>query len=317
MAERFVPVFSVSELRQVLGKDKEPVRVLGGGSNILLTDNVPGLIIKNEIDGIAIAEVSKEETLIEVGGGVEWHDLVLWAIGNDLGGIENLSLIPGSVGAAPIQNIGAYGVELKDVFHSLEAVELATGKVHTFNLSDCNFGYRDSYFKKEGKGKYFISKVRLKLSVRNHELNLSYGAIERTLEEMEVQNPTVQDVSHAVISIRRSKLPDPKEIGNSGSFFKNPELSKEDFNPLFEQYPNIPKYELPNEKVKVPAGWLIEQAGWKGKRFGDIGCHEKQALVLVNYGNGNGKDIWDLAQKIQNSVKDKFGVQLTPEVNIW
>ena len=316
-AAQFAPVFSVQELQQVLRENGQPVHILGGGSNILLTGDLAGLTIKNEIDGIAISEVTSNQTVIEVGGGVEWHSLVLWAIGNDLGGIENLSLIPGSVGAAPIQNIGAYGVELRDVFHSLEAVEMATGKVHTFDAAECQFGYRDSFFKREGKGCFFITKVRLRLTVTDHGLNLSYGAIQQTLEEMQVKKPTVRDVSNAVIAIRRGKLPDPKEIGNSGSFFKNPEVEKADFQRLKAAFPNIVHFDLPDGKVKIPAGWLIEQAGWKGRRFGDAGCHAKQALVLVNYGGATGQEILELAHRIQDSVEEKFGIRLTPEVNIW
>lgn len=317
IAERFVPIFSVNELLELLGAGEKKLRILGGGSNILLTGDLEGLIVKNEIDGIAISEVSKNATVIEVGGGVVWHDLVLWAIGNNLGGIENLSLIPGSVGASPIQNIGAYGVELKDVFHSLEAVELSTGKLHQFNSDECQFGYRESFFKKEGKGKFFISKVRFKLTINHHQLNLEYGAIRQILDEMKIKNPSVQDVSNAVIFIRRSKLPDPKEIGNSGSFFKNPILSENHFGEIKKRFPDVPKYDLPDGKIKIPAGWLIDRAGWKGKRFGDVGCHEKQALVLVNFGNGKGAEVWELAMKIKESIFEKYGIELEPEVNVW
>lgn len=317
LAESYMSVNEVMELQAALRHIEGPVRILGGGSNILLTGDLPGWVIKNEISGIKLLSTSGNEALVEAGGGVHWHNLVLWAIEKGLGGIENLSLIPGYVGAAPIQNIGAYGVELKDVFHSLEAVELANGKVHSFSTDECGFGYRDSFFKREGIGKFCISKVCLKLSKANHQLNLEYGAIRQTLTELGVTEPSIRDVSQAVIRIRRSKLPDPAEIGNSGSFFKNPEVEMAEFQRIKAAFPNIVHYDLPDGKVKIPAGWLIEQAGWKGKRFGDAGVHSQQALVLVNYGNATGHEIWDLAQRIQASVFEKYGIQLEPEVNVW
>ena len=316
-AERFLTVHEVEELQAALRHLDGPVRILGGGSNILLTGDLPGWTIKNEIPGIRQISTAGNHAIVEVGGGVNWHELVLWAIQHDLGGLENLSLIPGSTGAAPIQNIGAYGVELKDVFHSLDAVELATGEVRTFTAGQCRFGYRDSFFKREGKGKFCITAVRLRLTTSDHPLNLEYGAIRQTLAELSVTEPTIRDVSQAVIRIRRSKLPDPAEIGNSGSFFKNPEVERSEFERIQSKFPDVVHYDLPEGKVKIPAGWLIEQAGWKGQRFGDAGVHSQQALVLVNYGNATGEEIWALAQRIQASVLEKFGVQLEPEVNVW
>ena len=316
VADRFVSVRTVEELRQVLAQNPSPVRILGGGSNVLLTGDLPGLVIKNEIGGIRIVTEDAESAIVAAGGGVNWHELVLWTIGKKLGGIENLSLIPGNAGAAPIQNIGAYGVEVKDVFHHLEAVEMITGELNIFNREDCRFGYRDSVFKNELKGKYCITKIFLRLS-KNHEPNTNYGDIQRTLTERGIEKPTIRDVSNTVIHIRQSKLPDPAEIGNAGSFFKNPEIEDVHFQQLRVEFPNIVHYELPNGRVKIPAGWLIEQAGWKGKRFGDAGCHVRQALVLVNYGGASGADILDLAKKIQASVEEKFGIRLTPEVNVW
>jgi UDP-N-acetylmuramate dehydrogenase len=316
-AERFCSITSTEALRIVLEQEKGPVHILGGGSNILLTGDVPGLLLQNKIGGIEILEENSEQATVAAGGGVAWHELVLWSLARHLGGLENLSLIPGSVGAAPIQNIGAYGVELKDHFQALDAVELATGQLKTFSAADCRFGYRDSVFKNELKGKYFISRVYLKLS-KQHILHLEYGDIRRTLEEeMHILHPTIHDVSRAVILIRQSKLPDPSEIGNAGSFFKNPEISAGQWNNLKEKFPHVVGYPLPNGGYKVPAGWLIEQAGWKGQRFGDAGCHARQALVLVNYGNAKGQEILELARRIQHSVVEKYGIELTPEVNIW
>lgn len=316
-AEKFVTIHSEKELLTALEVySKEKINILGGGSNILLTNNLEGLTLKNEIQNIQITFEKEEEVFVAVGGGVPWHQFVLWAIEHNYGGIENLSLIPGSVGAAPIQNIGAYGVELKDVFEKLEAIDLKTKEHLVFEKKDCEFGYRDSIFKRALKGKFFITKVHFKLT-KKHQINIGYGAIQQTLSEWEILNPTIQDVSKAVIHIRKSKLPDPAEIGNSGSFFKNPEIGKEHFEKLKKQFPPIVSYPLPNGQIKVPAGWLIEQAGWKGKRRGDAGCHEKQALVLVNYGAAKGSEIYTLAMDILESVKAKFGIDLTPEVNIW
>ncbi len=317
VAERYVSVHEVLELQAALRHIDGPIRILGGGSNILLTGNLEGWVIKNEIGGIEVITTTEDEAIVAAGGGVVWHELVQWAIKNDLGGIENLSLVPGSVGAAPIQNIGAYGVELKDVFEELEAVNLATEKIQIFTGEQCEFGYRDSFFKRQGRGKFCIAKVKLRLTRHNHKLNLEYGAIRQILEGNGISEPSIRQVSEAVIHIRRSKLPDPAMIGNSGSFFKNPEVEVADFQRVKSSFPDVIHYDLPNGKVKMPAGWLIENAGWKGKRFGDAGVHVQQALVLVNYGNATGKEIRDLALRIQDSVFEKYGIRLEMEVNVW
>jgi len=316
-AVAFAKASSVDELRAIVraNNGQRPIFILGGGSNILLTQDVPLLVIKNELKGIEIIEEDARKAVIAVGSGENWHELVLWALHQNLGGIENLSLIPGTVGAAPIQNIGAYGVELQDVFVKLEALELATNKLHTFDKADCQFGYRNSIFKNKYKGKFCITRVFLELS-KQHRLNMSYGAIQQTLDERNITNPTIQEVSEAVISIRQSKLPDPAKLGNSGSFFKNPEIPRSQFEQLQKQFPTIVHYDLPNDLVKVPAGWLIEQCGWKGKRIGNTGAHKNQALVLVNYGGASGQEVWALAQRIVQSVEEKFGIRLTPEVNV-
>ena len=316
-AEKLIRIESEAQLLSVLEKPEDSkINILGGGSNILLTGDLNGLTLKNEIKGIDIISENENEVLVSIGGGENWHQFVLWAIENNFGGIENLSLIPGTVGAAPIQNIGAYGVELKDVFESLEAVDLKTHKRLIFNKKECQFGYRDSIFKRDLKGKIFITKVILKLT-KKHKINIEYGAIRQVLSDRKIENPNIRDISDAVIFIRKSKLPDPAEIGNAGSFFKNPVIDISHFERLKIEYPNIVSYPVSETEIKVPAGWLIDRAGWKGKRFGDAGCHAKQALVLVNYDNAKGSEIWDLAQRILRDVKEKYGIELTPEVNVW
>ena len=308
-------VSSENDYRELLKTDvylENKHLILGGGSNVLLIDDFEGLVVRNEIKGIEISKETNDHVWITVGSGEIWHELVLYCLKNDWGGIENLSLIPGTLGAAPMQNIGAYGVELKEVFDHLTAIDAKTGEKRIFRKEDCKFGYRESVFKNKYKDQYFISAVTLQLTKQNHRLNTSYGAI---IEQLNGSEPTIQSISDAVIQIRRSKLPDPREIGNSGSFFKNPEIDKIDFEGLKAEFPNIPGYDLGNNRVKVPAGWLIEQAGWKGKKTGNVGVHEKQALVLVNYGEGKGKEIKELALAIQDSISDKFGVILQPEVN--
>ncbi len=315
-ASAFVLANNVADLRRVLMKTTLPVIILGGGSNILLTKDLNALVIKNNILGKSIVEETDDYAIIEAGAGENWHELVLWSIGKGLGGLENLSLIPGLVGAAPIQNIGAYGIELKDVFVKLEAVGLATGKTVTFKKEDCQFAYRDSIFKRNLKGKYCITKVYLRLS-KNPKINIAYGAIQSTLKQMGVKNPSPRDVSNAVITIRSSKLPDPAILNNSGSFFKNPEIDRTTFEELRKQFPDVVFYESPNDRIKIPAGWLIEQCGWKGKRVGNVGCHTEQALVLVNYGGASGQELLSHAQNVANSVKEKFGIELTPEVNVY
>jgi UDP-N-acetylmuramate dehydrogenase len=315
-AEFFTVASTQEELVAALTKAKEmylPVLILGGGSNILLTKDFPGLVIKLEIKGIYLRHKNEDQLLVEVGAGEVWHELVLYCIQQDWAGLENLSLIPGTVGASPMQNIGAYGVEIKDVFHSLTALHRDSLTLKTFNAAACKFGYRESVFKNELKDQYVITSVTFALSKTPH-FRLDYGAIQEVLLEKGVKQPTLKAVSDAVIHIRESKLPNPKEIGNAGSFFKNPSISNVQFDALKAQHPSLPGY-TSTEGVKVPAGWLIEQSGWKGKRIGDVGVHAKQALVLVNYGAGTGEEIKSLSQQIQASVLEKFGIQLQPEVN--
>ncbi|RJE74823.1 UDP-N-acetylmuramate dehydrogenase [Reichenbachiella sp. MSK19-1] len=317
VAQYFVEVTTESELKEALEWARETgvePYVLGGGSNILLTQDVKTLVIKNALKGVTVLEESDTEVRVQVASGEVWHAFVLHSIAQGWGGIENLSLIPGTVGAAPMQNIGAYGVEIKDVFGSLTALDRAHLETRTFAADECQFGYRESVFKKELKGKYIITSVTLVLS-RNAQLNTSYGAINETLTERGIANPTIRDVSDAVIAIRQSKLPDPKVIGNSGSFFKNPVIASAQYEQLKDHY-EIPGYPQSDGQVKVPAGWLIEQAGWKGKRIGAIGVHDKQALVLVNHGGGSGQALYDLAMEIQASVQSKFGIEILPEVNV-
>lgn len=317
-AKLLARVNAVPQLQELLKDAKlksEERFILGGGSNILLTRNIDGLVIKNEISGIDVVDETATHYLVKSGAGVVWHELVLHCIQNGYAGIENLSLIPGNVGAAPMQNIGAYGVELKDVFHSLEAVEMATGNVETFSATDCDFGYRESVFKRKLKGQFVISSVTLKLS-KEPNINTSYGAIEQELEAMGVSSPSIKDVSQAVINIRQSKLPDPKELGNSGSFFKNPVVPTSMYQDLKQKHPNIPGYPA-GENTKLAAGWLIEQCGWKGRVVGNTGSHAKQALVLVNYGGATGVEIFELSEQIMQSVYDTFGVQLEREVNVY
>ena len=292
-----------------------PIMVLGGGSNVLLTQDINSVVIRMGIKGIEKVEENEDFVWLKAGAGEIWHDLVLHAIENGWGGIENLSLIPGLVGAAPMQNIGAYGMELKDVFYSLEALNRESLDLETFYKETCKFGYRESVFKHEFKNKYIITSVTLKLS-KNPIVNVSYGAISDTLKAKEIDSPTIRDVSNAVIEIRQSKLPDPAVIGNAGSFFKNPVVSKTHFEEIKSRYPDMPSYPQSDGQVKVPAGWLIEQCGWKGKRVGEVGVHDKQALVLVNHGNGKGEDLYRLSEEILVSVKKEFGIELHREVNV-
>jgi UDP-N-acetylmuramate dehydrogenase len=318
LASQFVEVNSVSQLHNLIQEKKLSeisFLILGGGSNVLFTKDYAGLVLKNNLKGIKVTKEDENHIWVKAAGGEIWHDLVIHCVNKNWGGIENLSLIPGTVGAAPMQNIGAYGVEIKDTFEELEALNIQTGELEKFNNEQCNFGYRESIFKHEAKGKYFITSVTFKLS-KKPVLNTSYGDIEILLKEWDIVKPTIADVSKAVIAIRQSKLPDPALLGNAGSFFKNPVIEFSVFEKLQKNYPTLKSFSAADGKVKIPAAWLIEQAGWKGKRFGNIGVHEKQALVLVNYGGGTGKELIDLAYKIIDSVKAKFGVVLTPEVNI-
>ncbi|NOT73657.1 MAG: UDP-N-acetylmuramate dehydrogenase [Cyclobacteriaceae bacterium] len=318
-AKKFVEVTTREQLQEVIAhpvyKEQRHL-ILGGGSNILFTKDFDGLVIKSSITGIKAEEQDDDHVLVHAASGENWHSLVMHCIKHNYGGIENLSLIPGTVGASPIQNIGAYGVEIKDVIESVEAIDLLTGQPKVFSNSDCRFNYRESVFKQELKEKYFISSITLRLSRKNHQLNIQYGAIKDVLQQQHIDQPTIEDVSNAVIEIRRSKLPDPLIIGNAGSFFKNPTIDVSQFETLKAQYPSIPSYPADNQKVKIPAGWLIEQCGWKGKRFGNMGVHPQQALVLVNYDDAKGEEIFQLAMKIQSSVKEKFDITIHTEVNI-
>lgn len=314
-AKRFVSITSVYHLQELLKKEKN-IFLISGGSNMLLTKNIEQLVVHLDCKGISIDKEDEDFVYLTVNSGENWHDFVLYCVEQNYGGVENLSLIPGNVGTCPIQNIGAYGVEVKDVITKVEAVEIASTKLHTFANKDCKFGYRNSIFKNEAKNKYAITSVSFKLTKQNHTLNTSYGAIETELASKNITNPSLKEVSNAVIAIRKSKLPDPKKIGNSGSFFKNPVISKSHFLELQNQYPNIPSYIISEDEIKVPAGWLIETAGFKGKRFGNYGVHEKQALVLVNYGNATGKEIYALAQKIKETILNQFSIHLEIEVNI-
>ncbi|MBS9463225.1 UDP-N-acetylmuramate dehydrogenase [Flagellimonas sp. 389] len=316
-ARFFIEINGLAQLQKVLELEAYPEKfIISGGSNMLLTKDIEALVLHINLKGITITEENDDEVVVKVMAGENWHELVLWSLENGYGGLENLSLIPGNTGTAPIQNIGAYGVELKDMFVQCTAMEIASGELIAFDKDACKFGYRDSIFKNEAKGKYIITSVTLKLTKRNHSLNTGYGAIEEELENQGIIYPTIHDVSDAVISIRQSKLPDPKEIGNSGSFFKNPIVSKKTFEKFQKNHPGAPSYKVSDESYKIPAGWLIEQCGFKGKRIGETGVHEKQALVLVNYGNATGKEVLTLAEQIQKEVKDKFNISIQPEVNI-
>ncbi|WP_296621161.1 UDP-N-acetylmuramate dehydrogenase [Marivirga sp.] len=318
-ADLLIEINSAEEFQKLLQtpewKDNQHV-ILGGGSNVLLTDDYRGLVVINKISGIDTIKEDHKSVILKCGGGENWHHFVLYTLQHNLGGLENLSLIPGTVGAAPMQNIGAYGVEIKDSFHSLEAINLTTGELEVFMPEDCRFGYRESVFKHELKGQYLIAAVSFQLDKSDyHQLNLDYGIIKNVLEDKGIKSPTIHDVSNAVIQIRQSKLPDPAKIGNSGSFFKNPLIEPSQFEKLKSEFPEIPFYELEDGKIKLAAGWLIENAGWKGHEENGVGVHQKQALVLVNYGKGRGEDILNLSRKIQDSVLSKFGVELSPEVN--
>ena len=316
-ARHFIEISSVDELRQALQIESFPDRlILGGGSNMLLTRDIEQLVLHINIKGIRVLWETDENVALKVMAGENWHDFVLWCLERDYGGLENLSLIPGNVGTAPIQNIGAYGVELKDVFESCEAMEVSNQRLQRFTKEECLFGYRDSFFKNQGKGKYVITSVNLILTKKDHSLNTSYGAIEQYLQLQGIEKPSIRDVSNAVLAIRRSKLPDPAELGNSGSFFKNPVVSAEKHASLSKAYPELPSYKNEQGSYKIPAGWLIEKCGYKGKRFDDAGVHENQALVLVNYGDASGADLLKLAKTIQSDVEKTFGIELTAEVNI-
>jgi UDP-N-acetylmuramate dehydrogenase len=314
-AKRFICIDSVYQLQELLKVEKD-IFLISGGSNMLLTKDIEKLVVHIDIKGVSIDQENENEVFLTVNAGENWHEFVLWCVDNNYGGLENLSLIPGNVGTCPIQNIGAYGVEVKDTITKVEALHIETGKLVQFSNEECKFGYRNSIFKNEVKGKYIITSVSFKLTKQNHNFNTSYGAIETELTSKNIAKPNLKNISDAVIAIRKSKLPDPKEIGNSGSFFKNPVITKAHFLTLQKTYPEIPSYIVSENQVKVPAGWLIEKAGFKGKRFGDFGVHKKQALVLVNYNNATGKDIYNLAETIQKKIKSKFEIKLEIEVNV-
>lgn len=318
-AEYFTEINSEKELVELLlspvfkGNKK---LILGGGSNILFTGNFKGLVVKINISGIKTVSENADKIILEAGAGVVWNDLVNFAVDNNWGGLENLSLIPGTAGAAPMQNIGAYGQELKNVFYNLEGYFIENGRKKSFRPDECQFGYRESIFKYELKDKFIITKIRLSLR-KNPSPDIFYGTVKSELEKLGIEHITVNDVRNVVCKIRREKLPDPAVSGNAGSFFKNPVIDEEDFLVLKNKFPEIVSFPAEDNKIKLAAGWLIEQCGWKGKRFGQTGIHEKQALVLVNLGKASGKEILNVADNIKKSVRDKFGIVLTEEVNIY
>ncbi len=316
-AKQFVAVHSIEELKLVLSENKTKKKfILGGGSNMLLTKDIDSLVIHIDLKGKKIIEENDDFVWVESQAGENWHEFVMWTIDNDFGGLENMSLIPGNVGTTPVQNIGAYGTEIKDTFVSCSAMKIDSMEMKSFENAECHFGYRESIFKNKVKDQFIITSVVYKLTKRNHKINISYGDISSELEKLNIKKPTLKDVSNAVISIRQSKLPDPKVLGNSGSFFKNPIVLKSEFEPIHKKFPEMKFYEISETEVKVPAGWLIEQAGLKGKRYGDAGIHKNQALVLVNYGNASGQDILNVSKEIQDTIFQKFGIFIEAEVNI-
>lgn len=319
LAKYFISVSDIEELKQAISEkpNKTPIFILGGGSNMLLNSRLDAFVIHINIKGIQIIQETESHVYIKAMAGENWHEFVLYCIENNFGGVENLSLIPGNVGTAPIQNIGAYGVELENTFVSCSAIELETLKEKVFTKQDLRFGYRDSIFKNEAKNKFVITDVTFKLTKNNHRIHNSYGDIQRILQEKGIKDPGIKDISDAVIQIRQSKLPDPKELPNSGSFFKNPVIDSVQFKKFKEKFPEAPFYQISSTEYKIPAGWLIEMCGFKGKRYGDAGVHKKQALVLVNYGHATGKEIRELADNIQKTVKAKTEITITPEVNIF
>lgn len=317
-ARYYVSVETIDELKQALSKKPvDELFILGGGSNMLLTADLDTFVIHLNLRGIEILNETETQVTVKAMAGENWHQFVQYCIEKDFGGLENLSLIPGNVGTAPIQNIGAYGVELKDTFENCNTLEIETLKEREFTKSECGFEYRNSIFKNEIKGKYIITSVTFKLTKKEHKISVSYGDIQKSLADKNIEHPSIKDISEAVIAIRQSKLPDPKVLGNSGSFFKNPVIDAEKFQEFRTKFPEAPFYELSPTAFKIPAGWLIENAGFKGKRFGDAGVHKNQALVLVNYGNATGIEIWQLAMDIQKRVKELTGIYIEPEVNVF
>lgn len=310
-----IKIYSKQDIYDTLLSYPSPYRVIGGGSNILLAGDIEATILLNQIKGIQVVDEDDEHVLVTVGGGENWHNLVLWSISHNLSGLQNLSLIPGSVGAAPIQNIGAYGVEQSSCFHSLRAISLSTGLTKVFYNSDCQFGYRDSIFKNEVAGKYIITNVTYMLSKKN-DVNVSYGAVRIELDKRDIERPTLKQLSDVICEIRASKLPDPLIVGNAGSFFKNPIISEDEYESLLERYPDIVAYPH-GDMMKLSAGWLIDRAGWKGHSQNGAAVYNNHALVLVNDGTDSGGDIWQLAMDIQADVMSKYGVEIKPEVNVW
>ena len=316
-AKQFVAVHSIEDLKTILQEHQsEPKFILGGGSNMLLTQDIQALVIHIDLKGKKVLREDDDFVWVESQAGENWHEFVLWTIDQNFGGLENMSLIPGNVGTTPVQNIGAYGTEIKDTFVSCDAMTIATQEMKTFSKEDCHFGYRESIFKHEAKDQFIITSVIFKLTKRNHKINTSYGDITKELEKQNVVTPTLKDISNAVIAIRQSKLPDPKELGNSGSFFKNPIIPTAQYERAQALHPEMPHYVISETEVKVPAGWLIERAGFKGKRFGDAGIHKNQALVLVNYGNATGQEILSVSKDIQQTIFDTFGIAIEAEVNV-
>jgi UDP-N-acetylmuramate dehydrogenase len=316
-AKKFIAVHSIEDLNTILKEHQsEPKFILGGGSNMLLTQDIQALVIHIDLKGKKVLKEDDDFVWVESQAGENWHEFVLWTIDQNFGGLENMSLIPGNVGTTPVQNIGAYGTEIKDTFVSCEAMTIETQVMKTFTKEDCHFGYRESIFKNEVKNQYIITSVVFKLTKRNHKINTSYGDIIKELEKQNLTTPTLKDVSNAVIAIRQSKLPDPAALGNSGSFFKNPIVPKEQYEKAHALHPEMPHYVVSETEVKVPAGWLIEKAGFKGKRFGDAGIHKNQALVLVNYGNATGQEILAVSRDIQTTVLKEFGIAIEAEVNV-
>jgi UDP-N-acetylmuramate dehydrogenase len=316
-AKEFVAVHSVAELETILRENLSETKfILGGGSNMLLTKDIEALVIHIDLKGKKVFKEDDDFVWIESMAGENWHEFVLWTVNQNFGGLENMSLIPGNVGTTPVQNIGAYGTEIKDTFVSCEAMNIATQEMKTFAKEACHFGYRESIFKQEVRNQYIITSVIFKLTKRNHKINTSYGDITKELDKQNVITPTLKDISNAVIAIRQSKLPDPAALGNSGSFFKNPIISKVDYDKIHALHPEMPLYVISETQVKVPAGWLIEKAGFKGKRFGDAGIHKNQALVLVNYGNATGQEILNVSKDIQATILKEFGIAIEAEVNV-
>jgi len=316
-ASNYLYVQTIDTLKEVLAQDrfKDPF-ILSGGSNLLLMNDLDRLVIHMGLKGIEVLDETNDEVFVKAMAGEVWHEFVLWCIEHHYGGLENLSLIPGYVGSAPIQNIGAYGVEQGACFHSCEVLDRETNELVTLSKKDCEFEYRDSIFKSKYQNRYIITSVIYKLQKNNHKLHIDYGAIQSVLKEKNIQSPSIRDVSEAVIQIRSEKLPNPKELGNSGSFFKNPIIDKDLLDTLQESYPDIPHYTQENNQVKLAAGWLIEKAGFKGQRNGNVGSHHKQALVLVNHANATGQEVYEFAMEIIKKVQEQFGITLEPEVRI-